>query len=80
LEERKRKEKRGGEELEEQAGRWQLANRLREYVAAMKEASVIMLPTNLEVGSLSEWIAWAEGHAERMDPLAVRVERSDQLR
>ena len=64
-------EERRGKELEAQAGRWQLAKRLREYVAAMREARVIILPTDLEVENLSEWIEWAEGHAERLDPLAV---------
>ena len=67
-------EERRGKEIEEQAERWQLAKRLREYVAAMREVRVIMLPSDLEVESLSDWIAWAEGHAERLDPLAVHVQ------
>jgi len=59
-------------ELKEQASRWREARDLREYVAALKNATTVMMRTEyLEIASLQQWRTWAEAYANRLDPLRV---------
>jgi len=65
------RDERRGAELKEQASRWREARELRQYVAALKKATSVAMRTDLEISSLQEWVAWAEAHAERVDPLKL---------
>lgn len=54
--------------LEEQASRWEQARQLRDYITAMENfTEQIDDPDRRETAV--QWIAWAQEHAERIDPL-----------
>jgi hypothetical protein len=56
--------------LEEEAAAWIKANQIRAYVAAVRAAATRFdgaQPTE----ALAAWAAWAEGHADRIDPVAI---------
>jgi Rad3-related DNA helicase len=65
-------------QLKEQASRWREARELREYLAAVKKAKSIMLPTGLEIASIQEWVAWAEAYVERLDPLGAQGAETEE--
>jgi hypothetical protein len=54
--------------LEREAIRWQRAERIREYIEAVRNDAV--RKTNSEDrAKVLEWVEWAEGQADRIDPL-----------
>lgn len=57
-------------ELNEEVDAWHKSQRIRKYVAAVKQA-VIKNKGEIAAGSeLEEWLIWAEKQADRLDPLA----------
>lgn len=54
------------EVLAEQVDRWVRCGQIRAYVAALKERASVATPG--EIHPSGEWIAWAEEHADGLDP------------
>lgn len=55
------------EVLADQVDRWVRCGQIRGYIAALKERVAATDPG--DVTSAGEWIAWAEAHAQDLDPL-----------
>ncbi len=55
------------EKLLQEADRWRRIQNLRSYLAAVRGA----LGTACEGGDVGRWLDWAEGVAERSDPVRV---------
>lgn len=75
LEERRKREleKKRAAELERQVDAWIKAKRMRAYVSALAKVESIQLPIDLDITLLSEWIEWARGYADQVDPLRTHV-------
>ncbi len=58
--------------LQEQVQRWEFADRIRRYVDAM-EARLVDGLTPEESETTHEWICWARGYAQRIDPLNSKL-------
>lgn len=54
------------EVLAEQVDRWVRCGQIRAYVAALKERASVATPAEIHLSG--EWIAWAEEHADGLDP------------
>lgn len=54
--------------LKREAAAWWRAERIRNYIAA-RRADVTAQPDSNQKNELLEWIDWAEGQADRIDPL-----------
>lgn len=68
LERLARLEKMRAEKLTKDAADWELANRIRGYVQELEKRSDT-------VEGLAEWVEWAKGYADKIDPLS----RQDEL-
>jgi hypothetical protein len=74
-EERRRKlleaivyEKRRIHDLEVEADNWHDAQRIRAYIEAVKKAK-LQKDVHMDDDAFTQWIAWAQQHADRLDPL-----------
>ncbi len=67
--ERRAREKARREELLEEATAWARADRIRAYVAAVREAA----GNDVSRPELSAWIEWATAVADRIDPVPDRI-------
>jgi len=56
--------------MEHKAADWQRAQRIREYIAAVREKPA-RETDSVQTATLQEWIEWAERQADRIDPLKV---------
>ena len=54
--------------LEREAIRWERAQRIREYIEAVRR-DAHQKPDSEDRATLLEWVAWAERQADRIDPL-----------
>jgi hypothetical protein len=54
--------------LDKQLDAWLRAEQMRRYLAAMREI-VVAMTDSPEQAAASEWLAWAEEHTSRADPL-----------
>ena len=54
--------------LEREAIRWERAERIREYVEAVRQDAVRKANSE-ERAKILEWVTWAERQADRIDPL-----------
>lgn len=54
--------------LEREAIRWERAERIREYVEAVRQDAVRKTNSD-ELAKVLEWVEWAERQADRIDPL-----------
>jgi hypothetical protein len=54
--------------LDQQLDAWLRAEHLRRYLAGMREA-VVAIADPADRAAASEWLAWAEEHSIRIDPL-----------
>jgi hypothetical protein len=55
--------------LEDEAAAWVKANHIRAYAAAVRAAEAPPVGV-LPAGALADWVAWAEAHADRTDPVS----------
>ncbi len=69
-ERRQAEEKHRGENLAQLSGWWREAESLRAFVAAVRtrlDSSGVITPDS----QLDRWLRWADGHADRLDPLTA---------
>jgi hypothetical protein len=59
-------------ELEKQAGTWEQVVRMRAYIDRAREAGVVYLPETVQIKTLQEWLDWAIGYANSLDPFRSR--------
>ena len=58
------------QELESQADSWTKSQKLRKYIRAVQEKANKLPNYKGLQEKLNEWVAWAERHADRLDPIA----------
>ena len=58
-----------GEKLTADLGDWELANRLRSYLAALRGRVTEMAPSD-ERAAAEEWLAWCDHYVDTLDPAA----------
>ena len=56
-----------------QLSNWKRARRIREYVVAVQQAGVVCLPDKVQVAAPDEWLRWAKGYADSIDPAPPRT-------
>lgn len=57
--------------LMEEAERWQKSNLLRGYIQAKRQQAIEMDVVIVTESELGGWLEWAQGQADRLDPLAI---------
>lgn len=67
-----------GERLTADLGDWELANRLRAYLAALRGRVMAMAPSD-ERAAADEWLAWCEHYVDKLDPV-VRPIRQPKIK
>ncbi|BBZ66256.1 hypothetical protein MINS_16850 [Mycolicibacterium insubricum] len=58
-----------GERLTANLGDWELANRLRAYLAALRGRVTQMAPSD-ERAAAEDWLQWCEHYVDKLDPVA----------
>ncbi|MEB3023569.1 hypothetical protein [[Mycobacterium] crassicus] len=58
-----------GQKLTEDLGDWELANRLRAYLAALRDRVTTMEPSD-ERTAAEEWLHWCDHYVAQLDPVA----------
>ena len=59
------------EKLKADASSWQEAQRIRHYIAAVRDSAAKGTSPIQPEGGVQEWLTWAEKQADRLDPLSV---------
>jgi len=60
--------------LEEQARAWEKVERIRAYIDRAHEAKAVYLPEDAKIETLQQWLEWATGYANSIDPFRSRTE------
>ena len=60
--------------LEEHAGAWEKVVRIRAYIDRAREAKAVYLPEDAKIETLQQWLEWAAGYANSIDPFRSRPE------
>jgi hypothetical protein len=76
--ERQRREEEKIKDLEKWVANWNQSNKIRQFLAAVERALAEAKQKQAETPDLSEWLSWARGYADSIDPIHLTFYSSPQ--